>query len=54
MKECQKNDHLDRIWNSIGVWIDGIMITFTGIMNFFLELNFFPGKCEPVIVFCWA
>ena len=32
MKECQKNDRLNRIWNSMGVWIKGIMITFTGRM----------------------
>ena len=54
MKECQKNDRLNRIWNSMGVWIKGIMITFTGRMALFLELNVFPCKCTPVIIFCLA
>jgi len=48
MKEGQKNDHLNRIWICIGVWIEEIMMTFTGRMTFFLELNVFPCKCTPV------
>ena len=52
MKECQKNDRLNRIWNSMGVWIKGIMITFTGRMIFFLDWNIIPDKCVPIIVFC--